>query len=122
MSEELLSVRLRVITPEQVVYDGPVDWAQIPLEDGLLGVWPEHAPLVACTGSGELEFSIAGVVQRLHIGAGVLRIDGSHCVVMYGATATSPQPERDLEALAARMEETLHTRLSDREVEELQQP
>lgn len=121
MSQEPAVVHLRVLTPEQVMFDGPVDWVQIPLEDGLLGVWPEHAPLVAATGQGELEFAAQGEIQRMPIGAGVLRIDSTHCVVMFGATAASPQPERDLEALAAHLEEALYERLTETEVEELQQ-
>ncbi len=118
--EERPVVRLRVITPEEIVYDGPVDWVQVPLADGMLGVWPTHAPLVAATERGELEFQAEGQVQRLPVGAGVLCIDGTHCVVMYGASARSAEPERDLEALAMRLEETLHERLTESEVEELQ--
>ncbi len=119
MSEERPTVRLRVITPEQVLLDESVDWVQIPLEDGLMGVWPGHAPLVAATGQGELEYSSSGELHHLPIGAGVLRIDSTHCVVMYGTTAASPEPERDREELAQQLEEAFYERLSDQEVEEL---
>ena len=34
------AVLLRVLTPERVMFDAPVQWVQVPLEDGMLGVWP----------------------------------------------------------------------------------
>lgn len=106
-NEEQPAVRLRVITPEQVVFDDRVDSVQIPLEDGLLGVWPEHAPLVAATGQGELEYRVQGETHRLPVGAGVLRIDGTHCVVMYGASGEGSASGRDLDGLFDQMERAL---------------
>ena len=119
-NEEQPVVRLRVITPEQVVFDNAVDSVQIPLEDGLLGVWPEHAPLVAATGQGELEYRVRGETHRLPVGAGVLRIDGTHCVVMYGASAKGSPPERNLDALFDQMESALEENdaLSEMDIEE----
>ncbi len=120
-NEERPVVRLRVITPEQVVFDEAVDSVQIPLEDGLLGVWPEHAPLVAATDQGELEYSVQGEVHRLTVGAGVLRIDSTHCVVMYGASAGTSASERNLDALFDQMERGLRENgdLSELDAEEL---
>jgi len=119
MSEKHAVVRLRVITPEQVLFDGEVDWVQIPLEDGLIGVWPDHAPLVAATGQGELEYASGGETRRMPIGAGVLRIDRTHCVVLYGSTAAPPEAGRDLDALTRELEEALYEQLAGDEAGDL---
>ena len=114
-------VQLRVLTPEQILFDGPVDWVQVPLEDGLLGVWPEHAPLVAATGHGELVYQQGGETSRMPVGPGVLRIDTTHCVVLFGSLDAPAAPERDLDGLAIEIESSLNETLSESELEELQQ-
>ncbi len=119
---ENIRVQLRVLTPEQVIFDGPVDWAQVPLEDGLLGVWPDHAPLVAATGAGELAYHQEGETHRLAVGSGVLRIDQTHCVVLFGSTAPSDESSGNFDGLVLQTEEALHETFSEGEIEELQRP
>ncbi|NLD71769.1 MAG: F0F1 ATP synthase subunit epsilon [Chloroflexi bacterium] len=75
-------VRLHIVSPEEVLFDGRVSWAQVPLEDGMIGIWPGHGALVAALGSGEVEYLVGGDVLRLGIGSGVLRISDERCVVM----------------------------------------
>jgi F-type H+-transporting ATPase subunit epsilon len=45
----------RLITPLAKVLDEPVTYASVPAWDGLFGVLPDHAPLVARLGTGELK-------------------------------------------------------------------
>ncbi len=51
--------RCRLITPDAVVLDEPVVGAIVPAWDGLLGVLPNRAPIVAQLGSGELRLDFA---------------------------------------------------------------
>lgn len=113
------SIRLRVLTPEQVLFDGPVDWVQVPLSDGLLGVWPGHAPLIGAVDDGEATFSLDGEIHRLPVTAGFLRIDATCCVILCGALAVSQIPERDVESLATQFENTLREYLTEDELEGL---
>ena len=44
----------RVITPEEIVYDGEVDLVVARIADGDLGVMVDHAPLVSTVEAGEV--------------------------------------------------------------------
>lgn len=46
--------RCRLITPVSKIFDEPVKYVSLPAWDGLMGVLPNHAPLVAKLGLGEL--------------------------------------------------------------------
>ena len=47
------SFRLQVVTPERVMFDGQVTSMMLPASDGLMGVLPNHAPILALLGVGE---------------------------------------------------------------------
>lgn len=51
---------IKVITPEGVLVDEPAAHAQIPAHDGLFGVLPGRAPIVAELGLGQLRVDLAG--------------------------------------------------------------
>ncbi|MBC7235392.1 MAG: hypothetical protein H5T69_06085 [Chloroflexi bacterium] len=122
-------VNLLVVTPEQVLFDGAAHWVQIPLCDGLLGVWPGHAPLIASLAAGELMISTDQGLQSIAVPGGILRIDVERCVVLAGGLSEgfrASRPEAieitstDREQLVADMEEALREALSEEELEELQ--
>lgn len=46
--------RLQVVTPERVIYDGRVTSLVLPASDGLMGILPNHAPIVAALAVGPL--------------------------------------------------------------------
>jgi len=39
-------IQLDVVTPQKLVYSEEVDKLEAPAIDGLIGIWPRHAPLV----------------------------------------------------------------------------
>lgn len=48
------TIRCKVVTPTQKLLDEPITYASIPAWDGLFGVLPGRAPIVAKLGVGEL--------------------------------------------------------------------
>lgn len=46
--------RCRVITPEGPVLDREAVSVRFPAPDGLVGVWPNHAPMISLVGAGSL--------------------------------------------------------------------
>jgi F-type H+-transporting ATPase subunit epsilon len=58
--EDKLSVQL--VSPDGVLWEGKSSFAVLPALDGELGVYPDHAPLLARLGIGE---------ARIHTDAGV---------------------------------------------------
>ena len=48
--------QLEVATPERLLIREPVSEAQIPAASGMIGVLPDHAPLLGELGTGELSY------------------------------------------------------------------
>jgi F-type H+-transporting ATPase subunit epsilon len=47
---------LEIATPERLLIRESVSEAQIPLAEGMIGVLPDHAPLLGTLGTGELSY------------------------------------------------------------------
>lgn len=54
MNTTTSTLSLRIVSPESTVLDAEVKSVQVPGEDGLFGVLPRHATMVATTDSGLL--------------------------------------------------------------------
>lgn len=62
-------MRVSVVSPERILFEGEASRVVVPAYDGLLGILPRHAPLLALLGKGalvvgategELRFTVAG--------------------------------------------------------------
>ena len=115
-------ILLQIISPERIVYEKEVDWLQVPLPDGLLGIWPEHASLIASLSRGTIRFCIAEDIKEMAVGEGILRVDRGQCIVLTGAPISSASDAYDVDpdALSHNLEDSLHESLSDEEIEDLQ--
>ncbi len=47
-------MHVRIISPEESVYDGDADTVVAPAFDGQIGILPRHAPLMTLLGEGPL--------------------------------------------------------------------
>ena len=64
-----------VVTPESTVLDEQTSFVAIPLFDGEKGIGPDHAPLIARLGCGELRLKRAGgETVRLYIDGGFVQV------------------------------------------------
>src|SRR5207248_664549 len=58
---------LEVATPERLIVRERVREAQIPAENGYIGVLPGHAPLLSKLTTGDMSFVTAGDEHRHHL-------------------------------------------------------
>lgn len=65
-----------IVTPERKVLQEPVDAVIVPLFDGELGVFPQHAPLIGRLGSGELRVRQGEDVKRFYVDGGIVEVFG----------------------------------------------
>ena len=49
-----MPIQLEIVTPERLAYSDEVDSVQLPGAEGEMGLLPNHAPLLATLGVGEL--------------------------------------------------------------------
>ena len=114
-------ITLRIISPEEILFERQVRWLQVPLADGLLGIWPGHAPLVAALVQGDLLFDEVGGERTFAVEGGVLCIAPDECTILVGLPAARSKPSAvDREKLFSDLEESLSDLLSEQQVRELQ--
>ena len=83
MATETRLMRLRVVTPEAVVFDGNARSLVAPAWDGWVGVLPGHAPLLTLMGEGPLSVEPeSGGRRDFRIGGGVMKVESNEVTVL----------------------------------------
>lgn len=115
-------VKLLILTPQEVLFEGEAEWVELPLYDGLIGIWPGHAPLVGALQEGTLRYEAGGEIHELPVRSGILRVHEEGCAVLIGSlrrAAEASADEEDKEALFGELEEALQESLSEEQAKEL---
>jgi F-type H+-transporting ATPase subunit epsilon len=68
------TLRLEIITPEEVAYRDDVEMVLVPAELGDMGVYPMHVPLMTRILPGELIVTKAGEQTHLAVGEGFAEV------------------------------------------------
>jgi F-type H+-transporting ATPase subunit epsilon len=66
-------LKVSVISPESVLFEGETDSVVVPAYDGEVGILTGHAPLMALLGNGELRVG-AGSARRFKVSGGFLQV------------------------------------------------
>ena len=77
--------RLEVVTPERVIFDGTVTGLTLPASDGLMGVLPNHAPLVAALDIGQVTIKDQGGEDFLMVADGFFEVADNHARILADA-------------------------------------
>jgi ATP synthase F1 epsilon subunit len=81
-------LKVSVISPERVLYEGTARGVIAPAFDGEVGILPMHAPLMTLLGRGTLRVDTAEGEQRFQVDGGFLQVvDDAVRVVTEQATA-----------------------------------
>jgi F-type H+-transporting ATPase subunit epsilon len=73
----------RLVTPQRIVFEGPVVSIQAPGSEGYLGVLAHHAPLITALQPGRLEMRDAsGRVTAYSVGGGFLEVSNNRASVL----------------------------------------
>jgi len=82
-------LKVSVISPESVLFEGEVDSVVAPAYDGEVGILTGHAPLMALLGDGELRLG-GGAGRRFTVSGGFMQVLNDHVrVVTEKATAAA---------------------------------
>ena len=74
---------LSVLTPERTVFEGAVEYLQVPGSQGSMGVLAHHAPLVTALSSGELTLRRAGGgEERMLVSGGFFEVSSNRATVL----------------------------------------
>lgn len=75
----------RVVTPTNELLDSEISYASVPAWDGLFGVLPGHAPMVAELGTGELKLEFPngeGGDRSYLVDGGFVKVEGSDIIIL----------------------------------------
>jgi len=67
-------LKVSVISPSKIGFEGEADALVVPAHDGLLGILYGHAPMVTLLGSGELVVRNDETEQRFSVARGFLQV------------------------------------------------
>lgn len=82
-----MSLSLKIVTPERIVYEGTVDSVTAMTEMGEVTILPNHVPLVANLRAGELRVKENGTESFLVASTGFLEVRPGNEVVILADTA-----------------------------------
>lgn len=67
-------LKVSVISPEAILFEGDVDSVVAPAYDGEVGILQHHAPMVTLLGSGDLRLRGGGSDRRFFVEGGFLQV------------------------------------------------
>jgi F-type H+-transporting ATPase subunit epsilon len=85
-----MSLKLKIISPECVIFDGEVESVKVPGTNGEFEVLNNHAPIISSLGIGFVDYSTNGQKKRLEVSGGFIEVkdnEVSLCVETTSITA-----------------------------------
>ena len=67
-------LKVSVISPESVLFEGEVTSVVAPAFDGEVGILENHAPMMTLLGTGSLRLDGGGAARRFNIEGGFLQV------------------------------------------------
>ncbi|TGG91829.1 MAG: F0F1 ATP synthase subunit epsilon [Aphanocapsa feldmannii 277cV] len=101
-----MTLTLRVLAPDQNVFDGPADEVILPSTTGQLGVLKDHAPLLSAIDVGVLRLREGSNWSAIALMGGFAEVDANEVTVLVnaaerGADIDAAEAERNLDVARA---------------------
>ena len=80
-------LKLKIATPEKVIYENEIIQVSIPTMDGEITVLPNHVPLVSVLKAGEMKIVDKDGEQILAVSGGFLEVRGQNEIVILADNA-----------------------------------
>lgn len=74
MDDTSRKLKVVVISPTEVGFEGTGDSMVVPAHDGLMGILYGHAPMMTLLGSGDVMITDGSTVHRLAVSGGFLQV------------------------------------------------
>jgi F-type H+-transporting ATPase subunit epsilon len=108
--------KLEITTPTGQVYSKQVDMVTLPGQEGEMGILPQHAPLIALLGDGEVVARRGNQEDRLLVTGGCAEITANRvAIITVFATDEAAIDTKKAEEARARAEARLKEKLSPNE-------
>ena len=67
-------LKLKIVSPERIVYDGEVNSLKVPGTQGSFEILDNHAPIISALSEGIIEYSTAQGKQSLNVLSGFVEV------------------------------------------------
>lgn len=85
------TLKVRVVSPDKVVFEGDAAAVVAPAWDGQVGILPNHAPMLTLVGSGVLAVDRSGGgSDSFHVAGGVLKVERNQVTVLTEYAGSQP--------------------------------
>ena len=112
----MADLTLKVVTPEKEIFEGKANQVNISTFEGILGILPNHAPLMAKIKPGELVIKVGGKETMMAVGDGFIQVSDNTLTVMTDlAVEASDIDEKEVEEAKKRAEKAMAEKVSDEE-------
>ena len=75
-------LKVSVISPERILFEGGVDSVTAPAFDGEVGILTSHAPMMTLLGKGVLRLGAGGSAGRFDVEGGFMQVVDDHVRVV----------------------------------------
>ena len=82
-----MALQVQITTPEKLVFEKEVEYAEIPGKDGYMGILPGHAALLSELGQGKLTLTAGGKTESFTITGGYVEVRDNHVRVLADSVA-----------------------------------
>jgi F-type H+-transporting ATPase subunit epsilon len=111
------TLRLEIVTPQAVVFSEDVQFVALSVEEGQIGVYPQHLRVITQIVPGEIVATQHGQDRFLAVGEGLVEITPDKVsIVTDMAIAAEQIDEAKVEEARARAAARLQEKISDEEV------
>jgi len=90
-----MSVLCDIVTQERTVFSEQVDYVSLPGTEGVMGILPNHAPMLTALSFGEVMVRRSGDEQFFAIGGGFAEVQPNHVIIL--ADSAEQADEIDLD-------------------------
>lgn len=106
---ESSTMRIEIVTPYEMFFEGPVEMVVLTSKDGEIGVMPGHAPMMIALVPGEIRIKASGEWRALAATNGYAEVSGDITIIIVNAAEWADQIDlkRAKKALE-RADERLH--------------
>ena len=102
-----------IITQERTVFSEEVEYASLPGTEGVLGILPNHSPLLTALNFGEVMVRQSGDEQFFAIGGGFAEIQPGHVIILADSAEHADEIDMDrAERARVDAEEAMETGVS----------
>lgn len=111
------TVRLEIVTPQEIAFCEDVDMVTLPGIEGQMGVYAQHVRLITRIEPGEVIVTKDGQERYLAVGEGLVEITGERVSIVTDMAIPADQiDEANVQEAQARAAARLREKISDEEV------